>query len=318
MNWKTWLPLLLAVALGLLAMKVARDVISKHQAAPAAVGGTAIVVVKSDLPAGAALRAEDLGTAKIGGDFSSSAVFTSPADVQGRVLVTPAARNSPVLESMLAPKGSGTGLQALIPQGMRAITIEVNEFSGVAGNLVPGCKVDVVASFNGEAGGEMVSRTIVQNVKVSAVGMRRAADGEQNANGAGQVKSVTLLTTPKEAEEIELATATGRPRLVLRSGNDSGSAHSEAVTVAELRYGGERPRRDPFQQVELIRPSAPSPSPAAAPTTQPLTRTRQVKVIRAGVESEATIEEPVPPTESEPSSKWLTGASTDELPLNKN
>jgi pilus assembly protein CpaB len=312
MNWKTWVPLLLAVVLGLVAMKIARDLISKNHSAPAASGNTQIVVVKNDLSAGTALRAEDLGTANVGGDFPGGAVFTNAADLEGRVLATAAAKGSPVLESMLAPKGSGSGLQAMIPAGKRAITIEINEFSGVAGNLVPGCRVDVVASLNGDGGAEMISRTVVQNVKVTAIGMRRAVEGEQasgNGANAGQVKSVTLLTTPKEAEMIELAAATGRPRLVLRSGGDNETGTSEGVTVAELRYGASRgPKKDPFQQVELIK--LPSPVASATPTTQPL-RTRQVKVIRAGVESEVTIDDLPSLTPQNP--KWITGASTEEL-----
>ena len=183
------------------------------------------------------------------------------AELEGRVLATAAVKGSPVLQSMLAPKGSGSGLQALIPDGMRTITIEINEFSGVAGNLVPGCRVDVVSSFNGDANGEMVSRTIVQNVKVTALGSRRAAENEQagNGNNAGaqnQVKSVTLLATPREAEAIELATATGRPRLILRSGKDGETLPSDGISVAELRHGSATPKKDPFQQVELIKPRA--------------------------------------------------------------
>jgi pilus assembly protein CpaB len=224
--------------------------------------------------------------------------------------MTAAVRGSPVLESMLAPKGSGSGLQALIPPGMRAITVEINEFSGVAGNLVPGCRVDVVASINGEGGGEMVSRTIVQNVRVTAIGMRRPTpEEEKGGSNGGQMKSVTLLTTPKEAEAIELAAATGRPRLVLRSGADNGTANSEGVTVGELR-GARAPKKDPFQQVELIKPVSPI-ALSATPTTQPIARTRQVKVIRAGVESEVTIEDPSLVQQAGP--KWITGAGTEEL-----
>src|SRR5262245_24332733 len=141
MKVKTWLPLVLAVVLGLTAMKVARDMISKRNVEKKAASGTAIVVVKSDVYAGNALTAADLITVQISGGLNRAASFTRPADLDGRVMLTDAVKGTPIANAMLAPKGAGGGLQALIPDGMRAITVEINEFSGVAGNLSPGCHV---------------------------------------------------------------------------------------------------------------------------------------------------------------------------------
>jgi hypothetical protein len=168
----------------------------------------------------------------------------------------------------------------------------------------------------------MSSRTIVQNVRVQATGTRQQADA------SALVKSVTLLVSPREAEAIELAAATGKPRLVLRGSLDNGTQSSEGITVAELRTGSTR-IGDPFvmQSVELLKPAiATTPLPPPTPTSQPitvsststpeprrLTRQRQMQVIRGGVESAVTFEELVTPT----SPKWMTGANTDELPANK-
>lgn len=304
MNWKTWAPLVLAVVLGLVAMKIARDVMSKNQAPQAA--GNTIVVLKSDLPAGSALSIADLGTARVAGDFKSDAVFVNAADLEGRVLTVPAAKGSPVLETMLAPRGTGAGLQALIPEGMRAVTVEINEFTGLAGYLTPGSRVDVVATMNDD-GNEMVSRTIVQNIRVQTVGSRT-----QTEQGT-PVKSVTLIATPREAEAIELAATTSKPRLVLRSSTDNDTPVSDGITVAELRRSGV-PASDPFDIAPAVN-IAPATQPATVtqafqPETRPRTIQRSVKIIRGGVESETTVEEialPVGP-------KWITGASTDELP----
>ncbi|HEY7090797.1 MAG TPA: Flp pilus assembly protein CpaB [Tepidisphaeraceae bacterium] len=329
MNVRTWFPLVLALALGLIAMQIARNVISKNKPVTATEGGTSVVVVKSDLPAGSPLTAADLTTVRMGGEINSQAIFTTTADLEGRVLTLDAAKGTPVLPGMLAPKGVSGGLQALIPDGMRAVTVEINEFSGVAGYLVPGCRVDIVATFSGEAG-EIGTRTIVQNVRVQATGMRQQPD--PNA----PVKSITLVVTPREAEAIELACATGKPRLVLRGSLDNGTEPSEGITVAELRTGSSR-IGDPFgtQAVELIKPAiAAKPLPVVTtPTSQPtqgsspvtvstsvpeprrlMTRQRQVQVIRGGVESAVTFEEVVAPPITP---KWMTGANTDELPANK-
>src|SRR4029078_3978861 len=83
------------------------------------------------------------------------------------------------------------------------------------------------------ADGEMLSRTVAQNIKVQTVGMRRPPEGDQNAPPT--IRSVTLRATPKEVETIELAASLGRTRLVLRSTNDNEKPLSEGITVAELK-----------------------------------------------------------------------------------
>ncbi|HVT89917.1 MAG TPA: Flp pilus assembly protein CpaB, partial [Tepidisphaeraceae bacterium] len=173
MNLKTWIPLVLAIALGLLAMKIASNVMSKNNPSVSDAGSKSIVVFKHDVTPGSKLTAEDLETAKIAGDINTQAVFNKPADLDGRVMFTAATKGTPVIDSMLTPVGTGGGLQALVPKGKRAITVEINEFTGIAGNLVPGCRVDVVSTINGE-NGEQVSRTVVQNVVVQSMGMRQA------------------------------------------------------------------------------------------------------------------------------------------------
>src|SRR5687767_7438846 len=288
MNAKTWIPLSLAVVLGLVAMKVTRDVLSKNDAPVDAKLSTArVVVAKHNVPAGTALRGEDLALAEIGGDIAPEAVFRDPAQVEGRVVMSGLAKGQPVMEALLAPVGTGSGLQAVVPRGMRAITVEVNEFSGLAGFLVPGCRVDVVSTISGE-GGDVVSRTIVQNVEVTALGRRQQLTGEE----PDQTKSVTLLVTPRDAEAIELAAATGRPRLLLRSSGDKDVPRSDGITVAELRG---RKRNDPFAvtPVEVIR-HAPATRPVDEPPVafQPATREHTVRVIRGGVESEVTMQLP--------------------------
>lgn len=321
MNWKTWVPLVLAVALGLVAMKVARDVMSKNQAAGTSGGGLKMIVAKHDIAAGAELTADDLEAVKVASEVNPQAVFTDAAAIQGRVLSIALVKGSPILEGMLAPTGKGSGLQALIPDGMRAITVEINEISGVAGNLVPGCRVDVLSTINGD-GGEMMSRTVVQNVKVQAMGAKRAPD-----DNAAPTRSVTLLASPKEAEAIELATSTGKPRLILRSGTDYDLPLSEGVNLTMLRGGSIM--SDPFETSQPPIPVMVATAADVKPSTQPNAtikpvsdtpvaprpwrRTRQIKIIRAGVESDMVVEEMSSPING----RWITNLGTDELPANE-
>jgi pilus assembly protein CpaB len=305
MNWKSWVPLALALVLGLVAMMISKDLLNSNNNAPRDERGAMneVVVAKRMLAAGSALRAADLSVEKMSGEPPES-VFRSIAEVEGRVVTLPVSKGQPLIETLLAPKGTGSGLQALVPRGMRAITLEINEFSGLAGFLVPGCRVDVVSTINGGGGDEAISRMVVQNVEVTALGQRH-----QNEPGAAQVeptRSVTLLVKPKEAEAIELAASTGRPRLVLRSSGDTDIPSTEGVTVAEL-IGRRSSKSDPFTMpVAMITPT-PSTQPSEAPLTpvalerRPVRR--MVKVIRGGIETQVEIE-----VEPEAGPKWITDA----------
>lgn len=325
MNLKTWFPLVLAVVLGLIAMKVAHDVVSKGQPTTAPTGGTKVLVAKHDMAAGSQLTTDDLQAVFMSGEVGAGAIFSEPNDLTGRVLTSAMVKGTPVVESLLAPNGSGAGLQALIPAGMRAITLEINEISGIAGNLVPNCRVDVVSTIGGGESGDMTSRTIVQNVKVQAVGMRRA-EGEQQ----GPVHSATILVSPREAETIELASTTGKPRLVLRSGMDNDVTAAGGISLAELRHGGAGlGTSDPFETVPAVmtKPvetsSAPTtqqaqtPAPvqqAVAETARPWRRGRSIKIIRAGVETDVVVEEVASPI----GRRLMTNMPTEEVPAQNN
>jgi pilus assembly protein CpaB len=223
-----------------------------------------------------------------------------------RVILTPAVKGTPIVQTMLAPQGAGSGMQSLIPEGKRAVTVEINEFSGVAGNLIPGCHVDIVSTFTGDHG-EMLSRTIVQNLKVQALGMRQGGDPNDQA---GPVRSVTLIATPNEAEAIELATSLGHPRMILRASGDEEPSESDGITVAELRRGISK--SDYVEPIGLSSTTQPSQSSSGQSSAR--SHMRQIKIIRGGVESNTTVEELAAPI----GPKWITGANTEEIPSGSN
>jgi Flp pilus assembly protein CpaB len=118
--------------------------------------------------------------------------------------------------------------------GMRAITLEINEFSGVAGFVQAGCHVDILQTLRDEKSGNPIARTIAQNVKVTAIGIRHVADGNADSNNGGGGRSATLLVTPAQAEVLELASMSGRPRLTLRGSNDLAPAWTKGISLNEL------------------------------------------------------------------------------------
>ncbi len=254
MNMKTWLPLALALVLGVFALKLGRDWMAKNK------GGdtnnthmVSIVIAKQPIGAGEALSSENCTIGHVAPDTLPDSAYTSIDGVQGRVAATQLGKGQAISDNLLTPTGTGTGLQAIIPQGMRAISIEINEFSGVGGMLIPGAHVDLIATVQSEVAGEMISRTVVQNVEISAVGQRMVKQPDKKSDEPVVFRSVTLMATPTEAEAIELAATNGRPRLVLRNNNDKEFTNTPGVTAANLRGSSARKGEQAYTSIKAIR-----------------------------------------------------------------
>jgi pilus assembly protein CpaB len=300
MNWKTWVPLALAIVLGVVAAKVARDVLMKNKPQPnQLVKLTKVAVAKADLLPGRQIQPDDLAEGQVAPESVPPGSFTESTKLVGRVLESRIMKGQPIVEAILAPEGAAAGLQAMVPKGMRAITIEVNEFSGVAGLLTPGCRVDVMATINND--GRPVARTIVQNIKVTAVGQRVVLppppkEGEPNAQNGQQpgeiVRSITMLAKLKEAEAIELAASSSRPRLVLRSSRDEDVVKSAGITIGELRGSSDGFWASAAKFLAALPKPTTVPTVVAKATTKPADEIekRVVKVYRAGAESAVTLE----------------------------
>ena len=112
-----------------------RLLINRPQTTKAAPVATQIVLANRDLEVGSVLKDDDVRLADWPGSVPVGAT-TKPQDVVGRGITTAIYAKEPVIESRLAPRGAGGGLAAMIPPGMRAFAIRVNEVVGVAGFVV--------------------------------------------------------------------------------------------------------------------------------------------------------------------------------------
>jgi pilus assembly protein CpaB len=268
MNVKKIAPLIVALILGGIAAKMAFDFVQKRQGGLSAeLKHPQMVVAKQSVEAGTALTEEDLALGDVSSDTTiPETAFTSVDQLVGRVTVVPLLQGQAITTTLLAPKGMGAGLQAAVPLGMRAVTVEINEITGVAGYLGPGCHVDVIQTLKDDKTGMPMARTLAQNVKITAIGMRH---NPQDGDGGG--RSVTLLVTPAQAELMELASSIGRPRFTLRNGDDLAvNAEPKGVTLAELL--GHHASRDEFSSeaaMATTQPSATVISTAVNITTRP-------------------------------------------------
>jgi pilus assembly protein CpaB len=166
--------------------------------------------------------------------------FNDASLVVDRGTMAPIQINEPILESKLAPKGAGAGLMTLIPEGMRALSIQVNSIIGVAGFLQPGSRVDLILTAvppkdaKGAKGAEMGSKIILENLEVIAAGQNVQKDVEGKPQ---TVQNVTLLLTPDQVERVALATGDGRIQLALRHPMDKEAAEPALVVRSDLYEG---------------------------------------------------------------------------------
>jgi pilus assembly protein CpaB len=158
--------------------------------------------------------------------------FSKPEDLIGRGLIMPVMTNEPFLPVKLASKEAGAGLPPVIPEGQRALSVRVNDVVGVAGYVLPGTRVDVVATMNPTQNQtDITSKVILTNVQVVAAGTKIEQDDK---NKPVQVAVVTLLVNPDEAEKLTLASTEGKIQLALRNPLDQGAPETPGIRPGTL------------------------------------------------------------------------------------
>jgi pilus assembly protein CpaB len=190
------------------------------QARTAAAGtpGVDVAVAANDVQVGAKLQDHDVKIVKLPPDDLPSGVFRSKTKVVGRGVILPITKGEFILPNKLAAENAGAGLPALIPPGMRAVSVRVNEVVSVAGFVVPGTRVDVLLTGNPVGGSDARTTTVLSNIEVLAAGQRL----ERNSAGdTSMAPVITLLVSPEDAQKVTLASSQGRIQLSLRNPLDT-------------------------------------------------------------------------------------------------
>ena len=193
----------------------------------------AVVVAAADLQLGSELKKEDVAVVQFPAGKTPEGTFANPQEVIGRGLIVPIVKNEPILKAKLASKEAGSGLPPVIPEGMRAVSVRVNEVVGVAGYVLPGNRVDVVATASPtDQHSDTTSKVVLSNVQVLTAGTRLEQDS--NDGKPVQVTVVTLVVTPEEAERLTLASTEGKIQLALRNPLDTGTPATPGVRPGVL------------------------------------------------------------------------------------
>jgi pilus assembly protein CpaB len=213
-----------------------------------------IVIASEALPFGTRLEANELRKIDWPSAQPLAGSFSNPEDCVGRALLVPVVENEPILEANLARREAGAGLPAVIPDGMRAISVAVNDVIAVSGFIQPGSLVDVLATGSSAGqGASNMTRTVLQGVRVVAAGQKIQADEKGQPQ---TIAVITLLVSPDEANILTLASTEAHIQLSLRNTLDAKHVSTVPAEQNWLFTGVSAPVREPGT-VHFSAPAAP-------------------------------------------------------------
>ena len=245
MSRQTMIALAAAIILGLVAVYIANIYIGGSKQQAELQGTTKIAVAAIPMAYGTELtpdkvRFADYPNASIPpGSFNTQVQLMPPG--QKRFALLPMGVNEPILAAKISAPGAGASIAALLPEGMRAATVRIDDVSGVAGFVQPNDSVDVLITrtVQGAAGAAQVTDVLLQNVRVLAIDQEA-----KNADGTPKVgRTATFQVAPLDAQKLALASQAGSLSLVLRKPGEANNPVVETVNMNDLRYnmyGGAR------------------------------------------------------------------------------
>jgi pilus assembly protein CpaB len=253
MNRRLLTILLISLTIALACAYLVYRSLSSHVGASHQVVSTQVVAAAGDIKLGTVLTAQNLTTVQMQGPLPKGVILKKESAI-GRGVISDLYQGEPILDNRLAPPGSGGGLAATIPQGMRACAVKVDQVVGVAGFVTPGSRVDVLVS--GVPPGQeavsqgTVSKTVLQNIQVLSAGTDIQKDAEGNPH---DVQVVNLLVTPEQAQTLSLAANLLKIQLVLRNPLDTKVSDVNSTAVSQM-FGGLIPAPHPVVKARKAPP----------------------------------------------------------------
>jgi pilus assembly protein CpaB len=200
--------------------------------APQSAATSTIVVAARDLHFGTEVAADTLkeiawpAEAVPAGAFRTVAeVYTQPGR---RVALAAISANEPLLMGKLSGPGQRATLSAVIDEGMKAVTVRVDEVNGVAGFVLPGDRVDVLLTRQ-QGEGEAITEVLVERARVLAIDQ----SFDQRAEKPSVPKAVTIEVQSGIAQKVAFASSVGTISLVLRPAGEAEAVGGRAPRIRQ-------------------------------------------------------------------------------------
>ncbi len=259
-----------------------------------------IVVASHDLTIGSKLDQNSTKMTRWSRDSVPPGAFTDPGSVMGQYTKTGFVENEPIVADRLFSGIKNAGvLPLLVPNGMRAMSVPVDEVADISGFVLPHTHVDILVTVGGGGPtGGAYSKIVLQNVEVLAT----AQDIEKINDQPQVVHTITVLVTPQDAERLALASGQGGLRLAMRNYDDSKVVNTSGSNIEQMLHGFGSPQM-PTQVVQgQPRPVYQRPRPRAKPVQVEVLRngksSESVSFIRSGGGSTAAEPAPEPPADA--------------------
>lgn len=244
---RSYISLAVGVVLALVAIVVMRLYVG------AATGGSRdsegdfarIAVMTKDLPGGSVLDPEEIRLVRwpkdsvpSGAFYDVDSIFKGAKGKGDRVALTALARGEPLLRSKVSGLGARPIMSSLVSEGMRAVSIKIDDVSGVAGFILPGDHVDILLTHSvGGGNNNMVADVILQDIKVLGIDQLASTEADKPVVG----RTATVEVTPEQAGKLVLAQQAGKLSLALRNPSTASDAEVARIDVKDLTSGRQKP-----------------------------------------------------------------------------
>jgi Flp pilus assembly protein CpaB len=240
MKGKAIIPLVLGLGIGIVAVKVAVDTIRKAKAANRPSATIHAVRAREDIAAQEEISLEMVELVETADSLFApeNERIETIEEVVGRVSAKAIPQQAAVLQSMLAPPGTKPGMVGRIPPGYRAVSVKIDEVTGVAYQIRPGDWVDVIVvmdiAISGRGRKETIAEVILQNVQVAAIGRATSPQPAGSAAKGRPAKSATLLVREEDVPKLHLAGTRGRITLAMRGDDDGTLTEAASATMSDI------------------------------------------------------------------------------------
>ncbi|MBP6821180.1 MAG: Flp pilus assembly protein CpaB [Acidobacteria bacterium] len=265
MNRRFFLALAGAIVFGLLAIFLAQKYVVQQAERMKNQDKTDVVIATADIPLGTEINAQQISVVKIDKALVPEGAIRKKDEILGRVTAADITAKTILIGKQLAGLGAQPGMPGIVTEGMRSVSVRVDEASGVAGFIAPGTYVDVIAIMAPQLeGAKPVSKVILQKVRILAGGQKMETSKEGKP---ALVNTVTMELTPGQAEKVKLAEAEGKLQLSIRNATDQDLPKTPGATKRDVLDDLALERR----ALEGTKQGAGGSGPRPMPTIQPWT-----------------------------------------------